>query len=62
MSNPLHDQVAEALLGAYASGVPISPLQDKFGPMTIDDAYAIQLGRSTRGWRAGGASWATRWA
>jgi 2-keto-4-pentenoate hydratase len=53
MSDPLHEQVAEALLGAYASGVPISPLQDKFGAMTIDDAYAIQL-RQVDSWLADG--------
>ena len=53
MPNPLHDQVADALLGAYASGVPISPLQDKFGPLTIDDAYAIQL-RQVDSWLASG--------
>jgi len=53
MPNPLHDQVADALLGAYASGVPISPLQGKFGPLTIDDAYAIQL-RQVDSWLAGG--------
>lgn len=47
------DEVAQALLGAYASGVPLPPLQEKFGTLTIDDAYDIQLAQVTA-WRAGG--------
>ncbi len=47
------DQAASALLGAYASGVPIPPLAEKFGPLTIDDAYQIQL-HQVRRWSAAG--------
>jgi 2-keto-4-pentenoate hydratase len=53
VDDSVHDQVAEALLGAYASGVPIPPLQEKFGTLTIDDSYEIQL-RQVRTWLAGG--------
>jgi 2-keto-4-pentenoate hydratase len=47
------EQAAGALLGAYASGVPIPPLQEKFGPLTIDEAYEIQL-RQAENWLAVG--------
>jgi 2-keto-4-pentenoate hydratase len=53
MDKPVHDQVAEALLGAYASGVPVPPLQEKFGELTVDDAYAIQLAQVAV-WRGDG--------
>src|SRR3954462_10107867 len=43
------EQAAGALLGAYASGVALPPLQEKFGPLTIDDAYQIQL-RQVNAW------------
>jgi 2-keto-4-pentenoate hydratase len=46
-------QAADALLGAYTSGVAIAPLQDKFGPLTIDDAYQIQL-HQVDAWLAAG--------
>ncbi|MGN6609919.1 MAG: 2-keto-4-pentenoate hydratase [Jatrophihabitans sp.] len=35
--------VADALLGAYRARAPLPPLQQKFGELTIDDAYAVQL-------------------
>jgi len=53
VTTTLPDEVAQALLGAYASGIPIPPLQDKFGPLGIDDAYEIQLAQ-VRVWRAAG--------
>ncbi len=55
-------QAAGALLGAYASGVAIPPLQEKFGSLTVDDAYEIQL-RQVNAWLAdGGNVPVTRWA
>jgi 2-keto-4-pentenoate hydratase len=53
MDDTLHQEVADALLGAYASGVPIPPLQEKFGELTIDDSYAIQV-RQVDHWLARG--------
>lgn len=53
MDLPLHDLVAQALLGAYATGVPIPPLPEKFGPLTVEDAYQIQLRQLTH-WVADG--------
>lgn len=53
VTTTLHDEVADALLGAYTSGVPIPPLQEKFGQLTIDDAYEIQLVQA-RAWQAAG--------
>ena len=47
------EQAASALLGAYTSGIPIPPLQEKFGPLTVDDAYQIQL-RQASAWLADG--------
>jgi 2-keto-4-pentenoate hydratase len=47
------EHAAGALLGAYASGVAIPALQEKFGPLTIDDAYQIQL-RQVTSWLADG--------
>jgi 2-keto-4-pentenoate hydratase len=47
------DQASSALLGAYTSGVPIPPLQEKFGPLTVDDSYQIQL-RQVNAWLADG--------
>jgi 2-keto-4-pentenoate hydratase len=49
----VHEHAADALLAAYASGVPIPPLQDKFGALTIDDAYTIQR-RQLDTWLSGG--------
>ena len=53
MATKLHDEVAQALLGAYASGVAIPPLQEKFGELTIEDAYQIQLVQAAE-WQAHG--------
>jgi 2-keto-4-pentenoate hydratase len=50
---PLHADLAEALLGAYASKVPIPPLADKFGELTVDDAYLGQLAQVEH-WLAAG--------
>lgn len=44
---------AQALLGAYESGVPVEPLNDDGAALTIDDAYAIQLVQ-VRHWTAAG--------
>ncbi len=52
-ASTVHEQAAHALLGAYASGVPIPPLQEKFGPLTIDDAYLIQVAQVDSWTRAG---------
>jgi 2-keto-4-pentenoate hydratase len=53
VDKPVPEQAADALLAAYASGVPIPPLQEKFGALSIDDAYAIQR-RQLDTWLAGG--------
>ena len=56
------EQAAGALLGAYASGVALPPLQETFGPLAIEDAYQIQL-RQVNAWLAEGRNvQATRWA
>jgi 2-keto-4-pentenoate hydratase len=47
------DQVADALLAAYASRIPIPPLTETYGALSIDDAYAIQL-RQVQAWLASG--------
>lgn len=53
---------SDALLAAYASGVPIPPLTITLGALTIEDAYAIQLrqvaewlvqGRTIAGFKVG---------
>lgn len=44
----------ELLLAAYRSREPIDPLTDRFPGLTVDDAYAIQVGQVLR-WQADGA-------
>lgn len=44
----------ELLLAAYRTGEPIDPLTDRFPGLTVDDAYAIQVGQVQR-WQADGA-------
>lgn len=44
----------DLLLAAYRSGEPIEPLTDRFPGLTVDDAYAIQVGQVQR-WHADGA-------
>lgn len=44
----------ELLLAAYRSGVPIDPLTDRFPGLSVDDAYAIQVGQVRR-WEVDGA-------
>lgn len=44
----------DLLLTAYRSGEPIDPLTQRFPGLTIDDAYAIQLGQIQQ-WQADGA-------
>src|SRR5690554_577693 len=46
--------VAEELLTAYRTGVPVEPPTEKFPDMTVQDAYAVQLLQVER-WRADGA-------
>ncbi len=47
-------QAIEALLAAHRSGVAIDPISDRHPWLTVDDAYAIQLGQ-VQCWTAGGA-------
>lgn len=47
------DTAAQALLDAYVTRLPITPLVQTFPDLTIDDAYAIQLAQVRR-WTAGG--------
>lgn len=44
----------ELLLAAYRDGVPIDPLTDRFPGLSVDDAYAIQVGQVRR-WEVDGA-------
>jgi 2-keto-4-pentenoate hydratase len=48
------DKAAEALLRAYASGIPLPPLTDDYPDTSIDDAYAIQLAQ-VASWTGAGA-------
>ena len=38
-----HEALAAELLEAGETGVPVSPLKERFPDMTVDDAYRIQL-------------------
>jgi 2-keto-4-pentenoate hydratase len=48
------EEIAAALLGAYASGQPIDPPAEAHPGLTADDAYGIQL-LQVRRWTADGA-------
>lgn len=48
------DKAAGALLGAYASRTPVSPLTETYPDLSVDDAYAIQLAQ-TSVWAKNGA-------
>jgi 2-keto-4-pentenoate hydratase len=62
MNDTDRKRMADALLGAYASGEPIAPLTASAPEMDLDDAYAIQLlqiesrlkqGRTLKGHKVG---------
>lgn len=42
-TTPQHQQIAEALLGAYRTGEPVAPPREQLEGMTLDDAYAVQF-------------------
>jgi 2-keto-4-pentenoate hydratase len=48
------EEIAEALLGAYASRKPIDPLTEQYDDLTVEDSYEIQLLQVAR-WVAAGA-------
>src|SRR5947209_5461840 len=48
------EEIAELLLGAYASRKPIEPLTEQYDDLTVEDSYEIQLLQVAR-WVAGGA-------
>ena len=48
------EEIADALLGAYASGKPIDPPAGVHADLTVEDAYEIQL-LQVRRWTADGA-------
>jgi 2-keto-4-pentenoate hydratase len=48
------DKAADALLGAYASGIPVPPLTSSDPGLSVGDAYSIQLAQ-VRAWTADGA-------
>jgi 2-keto-4-pentenoate hydratase len=48
------EEIAESLLGAYASRKPIEPLTERYGDLTVEDSYEIQLLQVSR-WVAAGA-------
>ena len=47
-------EIAEVLLGAYASRKPVEPLTEQYDGLTVGDAYDIQLLQVAR-WTADGA-------
>lgn len=62
MDPSAQSQVAEELLGAYASGKPVAPLSETYPGLTFEDAYTIQRlqveswtaqGRAVRGHKVG---------
>ena len=53
MDQQTREDLAEMLLGAYSSGVPVEPLTDQY-ELAIGDAYEIQLLQVAR-WTATGA-------
>jgi 2-keto-4-pentenoate hydratase len=48
------EEIAGALLGAYASREPIDPLTEQYADLTVEDSYEIQLLQVAR-WVAAGA-------
>ena len=48
------DKAADALLGAYATRIPVPPLTGSHPGLPVGDAYAIQLAQVAK-WTAGGA-------
>ena len=54
MDEELIAEAAGQLLGAYASGVPVTPLTTAYPGLSADDAYAIQVAQVTA-WTADGA-------
>ena len=53
MDQQTREDLAEMLLGAYSSGVPVEPLTERY-ELAIEDAYEIQLLQVAR-WTAAGA-------
>ncbi len=54
MNQQTRAAIAQELLGAYASGVPVEPLTGRYPGITLEDAYQIQLLQVDR-WLADGA-------
>lgn len=54
MTTEARSRAIDLLLAAYRSGEPIEPLTDRFPALTVDDAYAIQVGQVQQ-WQADGA-------
>lgn len=48
------EKAARTLLDAYASRTPVAPLTATYSPISVDDAYAIQLAQVTA-WTSDGA-------
>ena len=48
------DEIVDELLDAYRTRRPVDPLTERFVGLTVDDAYAVQLGQVER-WLAAGA-------
>ncbi len=53
MTDDFSQRAVDALLNAYETGRPIAPLTEERPDLSIDDAYAIQLGQAAR-WRDAG--------
>jgi 2-keto-4-pentenoate hydratase len=54
MITQTREEIAEALLGAYASRTPVEPLSARYDDLTVDDAYHIQMLQVAR-WAGAGA-------
>ena len=54
MDQQTREDIAEMLLGAYASRKPVEPLTEQYDDLTVEDAYEIQLLQVGR-WVAAGA-------
>lgn len=53
MSSALHEEAARELLHAHATGVPVTPISERYPAFDLDDAYQVQLAQ-LREWVARG--------
>ena len=60
MDQQAREEIAEVLLGAYASRKPVEPLTEQLPDLTVRDAYEIQLLQVARWTAAARGSRGTR--